>query len=115
MDTKPQPSSALGQTTRQWMYAAPKSKHLCGKFGGSDALHTTHTRPLEQMTLNSCSTSTAADPSDLLTFLTNRALRSLGANVTGLTTSSVPAWTLQILGKYPRSVLLQETDTCVQT
>ena len=49
---------ALGQTTRPWKYADPKSKHLCGKIGGSDALHTTDTTlqkrlPLEQMTLNS--------------------------------------------------------------
>ena len=49
---------ALGQTTRPWKYADPKSKHLCGKIGDSDALHTTDTTlqkclPLEQMTLNS--------------------------------------------------------------
>ena len=44
MDTKPQPSSALGRTTRQWKYAAPKTKHLCGKIGDSDALHITDIR-----------------------------------------------------------------------
>ena len=31
MDTKPQSSTALGRTTRQWKYAAPKTKRLCGK------------------------------------------------------------------------------------
>ena len=49
MDTKPQPSSALGQTTRPWKYADPKSKHLCGKIGDSDALHTTDTKQVNRM------------------------------------------------------------------
>ena len=44
MDTKPQPSSTLGRTTRQWMYAAPKTKRLCRKNRDSDALHTTDIR-----------------------------------------------------------------------
>ena len=57
MDTKRQPSSTLGQTTRPWKHADPKSTHLCGKNCDSDALHTTDTKlqnrmPPEQMNLN---------------------------------------------------------------
>ena len=57
MNTKRQPSSTLGQTTRPWKYADPKSKHRCGKIGDNDALHTTDTKllnrmPPEQMNLN---------------------------------------------------------------